>query len=579
MITDDFNVILKQGMKCTLQKEVISDDIQICRFNLQWDDINYRDNDAFEIIWEVPMIDISYTWSPMNGNCHSVLPNWSKCYDSMISFNAPAGISYNGKSESKYSWALSECKKLVQTRVGVVEKNGMLECFVKLPLKQFENIRESALEIYISKKEEPIADAAQRISDWWESIGMKPCFVPDSAKDPLYSFWYSYHQDLTAQVIEEECARAKELGFDTCIVDDGWQTDDTNGGYSYCGDWEVGLTKIPDMKEHVKRVQKMGMKYLLWFSVPFMGKNAKKFNDFKDMTLNDAENGAVVLDPRYKKVREFLLGIYKKALQEWNLDGFKLDFIDSWWDDDSNAPYNPDMDIPVLQDAVDTFMTSVYNELSSIKNDILIEFRQQYIGPNMRRFGNMFRVADCPNDILTNRRGSLDLRMMMGNSAVHSDMLMWNKDELPEVAALQIVSVLFSALQYSARLENMSAAMKKMSMFWVGFMKEHKNLLLEGRLTVYEPHLNYTWVKATTDDECIAAVYAIDKCVKPDLKGRMYIANGCAGDRVIVDMTGEFNVVVYNCYGEKTTEYDEKFNGITSIAVPVGGLAILRRNN
>ena len=44
-------------------------------------------------------------------------------------------------------------------------------------------------------------------------------------------------------------------------------------------------------------------------------------------------------------------------------------------------------------------------------------------------------------------------------------------------------------------------------------------------------------------------------------------------------MTGEFNVVVYNCYGEKTTEYDEKFNGITSIAVPVGGLAILRRNN
>ena len=81
MITDDFNIILKQGMKCTLQKEVISDDIQICRFNLQWDDINYRDNDAFEIIWEVPMIDISYTWSPMNGNCHSVLPNWSKLSD------------------------------------------------------------------------------------------------------------------------------------------------------------------------------------------------------------------------------------------------------------------------------------------------------------------------------------------------------------------------------------------------------------------------------------------------------------------------------------------------------------------
>lgn len=37
-----------------------------------------------------------------------------------------------------------------------------------------------------------------------------------------------------------------------------------------------------------------------------------------------------MLDPRYKEVRDFLSALYKKALLEWDLDGFKLDFIDEW---------------------------------------------------------------------------------------------------------------------------------------------------------------------------------------------------------------------------------------------------------
>lgn len=37
-----------------------------------------------------------------------------------------------------------------------------------------------------------------------------------------------------------------------------------------------------------------------------------------------------MLDPRYPEVREFLIGIYEKALLDWDLDGFKLDFVDEF---------------------------------------------------------------------------------------------------------------------------------------------------------------------------------------------------------------------------------------------------------
>jgi len=38
--------------------------------------------------------------------------------------------------------------------------------------------------------------------------------------------------------------------------------------------------------------------------------------------------GTYVLDPRYPEVRKFYHRItYVKAIEEWDLDGFKLDFI------------------------------------------------------------------------------------------------------------------------------------------------------------------------------------------------------------------------------------------------------------
>lgn len=88
-------------------------------------------------------------------------------------------------------------------------------------------------------------------------------------------------------------------------------------------------------------------------------------------------------------------------------------------------------------------------KLVRIKPDVLIEFRQAYIGPSMQSLGNMLRVGDCPGSSLQNRVGTIDLRLIAGGAAVHADPLEWNEKETPENIARAFINVIFSTVQFS----------------------------------------------------------------------------------------------------------------------------------
>ena len=580
-IPDDINccVSMNEGMNYKFSWSNAEDDVFLYEFEFTWQEKNVVNNHAFEIRWSVPLQDILYRWTPSCSLDRSIALDRSAYEDTMISSKAPAVVFFNGKSENRYSWSASECKKQLSFNTGIIEENGTVESVICLPLGQFTTQSSEHFVLRMDFRNVSINRAVKDIAEWWSrNCNMPPACIPKAAKKPVYSFWYSYHQRFSAEEIEEECQYAKKLGFDVCIIDDGWQTDDYSRGYAFCGDWQPSAVKIPDMKAHVEAIHKIGMKYVLWYSVPFMGYKSKHYDEFRNMILrDDADNQAGILDPRYKKVRDFLINIYKTAILSWKLDGFKLDFIDVWCNSENNKSYEPGMDIADLQDAVDVFMTNVYSELKKINPDVLIEFRQTYIGPNMKKYGNMFRVGDCPNDILKNRTGVLDMRMFMCNAAVHSDMLMWNEAEKPELAALQIISVLFGVIQYSQRLDKLSEKTKQMSHFWLEFAREKSDLLLNSELTVYEPQLLYTWVQASNENECIAAVYSIDKCIRPEEKETIYIANGSEHDRVLAELNGRYHVKIMDCYGNTVSEKSEIMNNINILYVPMGGLAILKR--
>ena len=65
------------------------------------------------------------------------------------------------------------------------------------------------------------------------------------------------------------------------------------------------------MPAHVAKIHELGMKYVVWFSVPFVGEHSKAYERFKGKYLYESKRlNTAVLDPRFPEVREYLINIY-----------------------------------------------------------------------------------------------------------------------------------------------------------------------------------------------------------------------------------------------------------------------------
>ena len=532
---------------------------------------------SLSIHWAMPIVDMEYRWTPACGKNRSIRPDFAAPDRMRISSWAPVYCFYNTKGRNRFTFALSDAKTDIRIRAGVHEEDGCLRIDVQIPLNSFSMTKEYEVILYRDRDHVSFAEAIRRVTYWWENeCGMRPMAVPDAARRPMYSTWYSYHQATIAADIEEECRQAKEYGLSSVIVDDGWQTTDGNRGYAFCGDWENAEPKIPDMRAHVEHIHALGMKYILWYSVPFVGKYSKAFHTFENKFLQFNERrGTGVLDPRWPECREYLVSIYVRALKEWDLDGFKLDFIDSFVSSVDAPPYAPGMDYASVESAVERLMTDVMHELRTIKSDILIEFRQSYIGPIMRTYGNMFRVGDCADDELSNRVGTIDLRLLSGSTAVHSDMLMWHPGDSVQNAARQLLSVIFAVTQISVRFSAISEEHREMLRFWIAFMDEHRQLL-SSDIEVESPQNLYPLVRARNGEEEAIALY---ECVPAKLSDAKttYLFNVTSCENVILrGIDSVLHAKIRDCTGKIVDERYIAKAGICELHVPVCGMALLR---
>lgn len=554
----------------------------IYHFSLDWCNENLQDKSALAVFLHFPLRGFQHIWQPGGRMQRFLKPSWAGEFQpySMTTVDAPVFCLYDGSDKNVRTVAFSETRKVLQFRTGVNEHNGEMEIKATIELAQFNGCNQYQLQIYVDETPCEYSLALEGVRLWWNEIcQITPMAVPEAAKQPLYSAWYNFHYDVSAEKIEAEAALAAQYGIKTLIVDDGWQIEKGKDakGYSYCGDWEIATDKFPDMAGHVKRVQALGIKYMVWYSVPFMGFLSKHWEQYKDKLLYRIDGmGAGVLDPRFPDVRQYLIHTYADALKKYGYDGFKLDFIDLFRDQ-GKAPLHPDMDCTCVQDAVVALMCGIKDTLMAIKPDILLEFRQHYIGPNMYLFGNMFRVADCPNDSVNNRVGIADIRMLAGGSAVHSDMLMWHNTEKPEDAALQVLGSIFGVVQYSRILADLPESHQKMLKFWIGFTREHQSLLLDNPLRARQPHFLYPVISTENEKEQAVAVYS-DLAVAAITGKTVYAINASFAETLCLHTSAarEARLIVYDCMGNPVRKESVTLSkGMNEIAVPRSGLLVI----
>ncbi len=567
----DYRIYGSEGVSLSLEKREEGDITYLCvRMHTSEPCVP----EAFHIEWMEAVTDTYSFWGPHVGTLRHLAPDWApRSSDARIASGAPVHAVTSVDGTNKTTVALSDPKIPTNISTGVVEKAAALLYKVSFFIKPTTEICDYSATVRIDRRRINYCDALRAAARWWEEeCGYIPAYVPESARMPMNSLWYSFHQDLDFDAIIEQCRLSRPYGMDTVIIDDGWQTTDTGGGYAYCGDWKpVGLPRIAEL---VERIHEIGMKVILWFSVPFLGKYSESFEEFKDYTLYSYNNDTIyALDPRYKKVRDHLIGIYTNAARDWKLDGMKLDFIDSFClGNDEGKPVHF-RDYSSLEDAVDVLMTDVCKAVTDINPEMMIEFRQSYIGPAIRKYGNMLRVGDCPCDAMSNRRAIVDLRLISGKTAVHSDMLMWNTSDSAESVSLQLASVLFAVPQISVKLDEITDEQKKALSHYLSFWREHRRILLDGELYAEAPGAVYSNAYSALDNKAVLVAYE-NPVVRGPWDEVVCVNCGC-GEALYLDGFEGKSYRCVSCTGEELSRGTVR-SEVEKIPLPAGGMIFVK---
>lgn len=555
-----------------------TDDFSISRFEIQSATEFFPEPIVLE--WSVPAINVKGVWKPTSDFSKRIEADWElENHISRISIDAPIIGLFGNNDENVLCFSCSNAINLIELSAKYREEDNCFYCRVvffnecKYPIKNFQaDIRLDYRKIHFS-------DALRDTSKWWETQeNLKPTHVPSIAKKPLYSTWYQFHQDLEETQLLKECRLAKKLGFEAIIIDDGWQTKDNNRGYDYTGDWRA--EHFDDFAGLVREIQNIGLKVGIWYSVPFCGSKSQAYKKFKGKFLTENHRWAPVFDPRYKEVRDYLVETYVKAVEEWNLDGLKLDFIDDFKSYPETDFEIDGKDTLSINEAVDLLLGEVIQKLKKLKPNIFIEFRQKYTGPAMRKYGNMLRAFDCPGDATMNRVRISDIKMLAGDTAVHADMVKWKFEEPVETAALHYLSSFFGVPQISVMLTEAPEDHLRMVNFYTKYWIENSEVLLSQQFYPKSPLENYPVLWAKKQQKTIVGLYA-DNFLHLDKDAvELDILNTKLSTSIVIisEQKTVYAYGIHNCIGELVQQGEMDFNiGSNLITVPACGLLQLRK--
>lgn len=520
--------------------------------------------------------DMSYHWSPVFRSQRHMPWLGSKAFESRLGYWMPIEQLCSKTGENRLLYALSDVKTPLRIAGGVGMPSFDLETEITFftatvaPLSHYETL------LRIDCRAVEGCKAVQSAAEWYASMGYRNQNVPEAAFDSVYSTWYSYMQDVKAKDVLKECRLAKQMGMDTLILDDGWQNKAIVRDYSTCGDWKPAKNRFPDMRRFADAVHALGMKVMVWFSVPFVGWGSENFKRFEGKYLYSLDKASCnVLDPRYREVREFLAATFAHAVKDWDLDGLKLDFIDRF---KSNGIVTSEMDHTSVEDAVETLLREITEALKAIKSDILIEFRQPYIGPVISTYGNMLRVWDCPEDPLTNRLAISDLRLLGSGSAVHSDMVVWQADDSDQSVANHLYSTLFSVPQISVRMAELSKEHRQILKAFLDFRNRNRDLLMKGEFTVRGIENNDSYTESRRGDRRIA-LFTTTPIIRSEAGiSEDYAVNLSGADEVfIVGATDGVKYEIFDCAGKRLCRLKALRKTDRILAVPHAGILRLVR--
>lgn len=168
----------------------------------------------------------------------------------------------------------------------------------------------------------------QQYRQFMQAEGIVAPQVPESAFAPIWCAW-GYERNFTTDQILGTLPKARELGFEWAVLDDGWQTNE--------GDWRIDKTKFPrgdaDMRAFAAEVRKHGMRPRLWLAPLAADPGSDVLHEHADMLLLDRDGAfqtvtwwnSLTQCPAYQPTIDYYVALVTRAIGDWGFEGIKLD--------------------------------------------------------------------------------------------------------------------------------------------------------------------------------------------------------------------------------------------------------------
>ncbi|MFO7634096.1 MAG: alpha-galactosidase [Caldilinea sp.] len=525
--------------------------------------------------WDVPATDMHGMYAGVPSLTDLVgLPFWEVRKRSAANHGIPFAMLFHRGGDSRYAFGLID--QLAETDLSCTLSESTRSYHFHWRKPQTSTSITTARwreTIFVSRSRRPwpevLALYRQAVDHEWPQPHLS---VPDHAYDPVFCSWTAIHHDVSQEWVLRNAQLAADLGFRTWLTDDGWFTDKARfADYRYTGDWQPCADKFPDFAGHVRAVQAMGLRYVLWVGPFMVGDESWAAERYAHLLQShDDRLHYSQLSPWFAETGAVVTELLERLVVDYRLDGLKLDFIDAVTRD-GERPRNADYG--TLGEGVYETLCHAVERIAVIRPGLLIELRSRYTNLAGRRYGNLYRASDVPINFAWNRWQAVMLRLLAPDRAVHLDPAIWHPDDTDENVAVHLINLICSVPMVSIELEHYPQSHIDLIRTWIAFYQRHRSAIVHSR---FEPvfHLGHVpLIRFIGEDECIVGLYDDVPVELKDDARPIIMLNASARSYLQLlpsDMDGPRRVREYDRYGRCVSEATVQFP-VTRIDVEIGG--------
>lgn len=148
----------------------------------------------------------------------------------------------------------------------------------------------------------------------------------------LINSWEAAYMNINTDVLVSFAERAKELGIEMLVMDDGW-FGKRNNDLSSLGDWYVNEEKFPGgLGTLIEKINALGVKFGIWFEPEMISPISDLFEAHPDWHIHVPDRPSsvgrhqYVIDMSRKEVRDAVYEQMYKILSSYNIEYLKWDF-------------------------------------------------------------------------------------------------------------------------------------------------------------------------------------------------------------------------------------------------------------